>query len=1187
MERVTSKSLAGPSEICLYMPIRKGFADGLATRTYESRLRSFTKLFSDLRVIARESRTNRVFSDIVDRLNTIHGVTISIMNDHVLLTVHFDQPWEPYIHVVWRDLGFIFDAILSNCEGYLGEHNHAMGSEAFAGWIRKYQVDTNTFYMNSSHTTDDVAYLDQLERHTREAEVIKLEELAQFRPRTPQEIAQLSRNNPANTVDSIKLGVQAVYAFHALTAMYPKDSPDHCHILNAARSVLGNEFPKRKQWPLDKHPELGALIKLFHVELDWFENFVVDDKVRPQPSLPKHNPRIVQGGILKKYDANLGVTALLQIKDPAAAREYLGHLTKHITTGVNPRTDIYVNVSFTAHGLERLGVPEHILNLFPRPFLEGMAARAGLLGDMQQNHPDQWRLPPRNWVKSRIVDTDDSTPRVNIASVDLVLQIRRQSNSPGPKVPHQDPLLQKLRELQRLGNKAVLITSVQETYARRKPGVKLGFEHFGFSDGWSQPKPSNTSKDFDAVPIGDVCLGSPRGTNSPIAPHWGEPLFRDGSFLVMRKLSQDVGGLRSTIAANLPGNPTDEQVDELLALLMGRRQDGVPLIDTNIDPNKTNAFTYKNDPDGIKVPHYAHIRRTNPRFKHHKNRDIAAGEVAPRIVRRGMSFGPDYDPKNKTSHKAERGLLFQCYNTDLPEQFETIQRWIAGDNKTAPYSKLSDPFMGVPKIEEDRVLRLSDGTQLNLGRKPFVTLDWGAYLFVPSLNGLKQLAKIKPEPTRNYAADGARIIHELQQLESISPSQAHARWKRLLEEKESKDAEDHKAVWAAVRQLHQGTLRTPFGVLVGTNKLIDTVLANSELFSVCEYDKRLRQGIGKNYLGYDEPKHGKSADKPNEVFAQLTEASGFKAGYQAGVGLISQLGLPGLVSVPLPKYVDFGLGFVTQKVFGIPDGKHVQLGMEPAWDAEHFKQTKQSKQMDTVHCPYHIMSTSRAVFQPQPSDYVQNTANKHGQAFGKAIRAYSRSLKNPSPFQQSLRRASERGEFPDVLMGALLGFVPTAQGNFLDTCRDWLKSGHFWRVQNAYKDAQTRQSGKNKVNIAMVASKQSIYPELARTMAKRPVPSMVHRTATAPIRLGSTSIEAGEQVVIGLVSATAETQYTDVLPVFGGDYYAPTKPTHACPGRLFAMGTLQGLIAALYDAPGTLRPAPSPLALQFNAKPLQ
>lgn len=366
---ITSKSLAGPTEICLRMPMRKGFVEGLSTRTYESRLRAFTKLFSDLRTITRESRLTRPYSDIVDRIRTILGVTIAIEGEDVLLAVHFDKPWEPYIHIVWRDLGFIFDAILCNCEGYVGVHEHKLGSEAFAGWIRKWQMNTDTFYMNSSHTMDDMLYLDQLEQRVRGVAPFDDQALARFRHLTPEQSAarEWQDNDPAQLTERIKTGVQAVYAFHAMTGLYAKDSEDHRFILNAARSVLAPELPASSTWP--DVPSLTTLKQLFAVELDWFEQFQVPHGVVPQKSGRAVNRATVQAGICESTGANQGALALLQIDDPVAARKFLRRLEKRISFGnrAGPQ-GIYTTLGFTAEGLRRLQLPRAQLDLFPRPF---------------------------------------------------------------------------------------------------------------------------------------------------------------------------------------------------------------------------------------------------------------------------------------------------------------------------------------------------------------------------------------------------------------------------------------------------------------------------------------------------------------------------------------------------------------------------------------------------------------------------------------------------------------------------------------------------------------------------------------------------------------------------------------------------------------------------------------------------
>src|SRR6187402_2899261 len=50
----------------------------------------------------------------------------------------------------------------------------------------------------------------------------------------------------------------------------------------------------------------------------------------------------------------------------------------------------WVTVAFTWNGLRALGVEESSLATFPEEFREGMAARAEVLGDVGNNHPDHW-----------------------------------------------------------------------------------------------------------------------------------------------------------------------------------------------------------------------------------------------------------------------------------------------------------------------------------------------------------------------------------------------------------------------------------------------------------------------------------------------------------------------------------------------------------------------------------------------------------------------------------------------------------------------------------------------------------------------------------------------------------------------------------------------------------------------------
>ncbi len=50
------------------------------------------------------------------------------------------------------------------------------------------------------------------------------------------------------------------------------------------------------------------------------------------------------------------------------------------------------NVAFTFSGLGNLGLSPELLPKFPKEFQEGMAARAGVLGDVGAHHPEKWDL---------------------------------------------------------------------------------------------------------------------------------------------------------------------------------------------------------------------------------------------------------------------------------------------------------------------------------------------------------------------------------------------------------------------------------------------------------------------------------------------------------------------------------------------------------------------------------------------------------------------------------------------------------------------------------------------------------------------------------------------------------------------------------------------------------------------------
>src|SRR5204863_4349294 len=109
-------------------------------------------------------------------------------------------------------------------------------------------------------------------------------------------------------------------------------------------------------------------------------------------------------------------------------------------------------------------------------------------------------------------------------------------------------------------------------------------------------------------------------------------LARNGSFLVYRKLEQDVPAFRSLAAGlgrRLPGGPT-----EAAAKLIGRWPDGTPLA----GPARGSRFGFAADPDGLACPVGAHVRRGNPRDA------LPNGRRSTRrhqMLRRGVPYGRD------------------------------------------------------------------------------------------------------------------------------------------------------------------------------------------------------------------------------------------------------------------------------------------------------------------------------------------------------------------------------------------------------------------------------------------------------------------------------------------------------------------------------------------------------------------
>ena len=82
-------------------------------------------------------------------------------------------------------------------------------------------------------------------------------------------------------------------------------------------------------------------------------------------------------------------------QDRADGRELVRRLHRIATSSrtSDRDDDTSLTVGFSYHGLEALGVPQASLDSFAPEFREGMAARAGVLGDVGESSPEHWEQP--------------------------------------------------------------------------------------------------------------------------------------------------------------------------------------------------------------------------------------------------------------------------------------------------------------------------------------------------------------------------------------------------------------------------------------------------------------------------------------------------------------------------------------------------------------------------------------------------------------------------------------------------------------------------------------------------------------------------------------------------------------------------------------------------------------------------
>ena len=192
--------------------------------------------------------------------------------------------------------------------------------------------------------------------------------------------------------------------------------------------------------------------------------------------------------------------------------------------------------------------------------------------------------------------------------------------------------------------------------------------------------------------------------------------------------SRTAAGAATANPASVPPSPTP--VDAAGPAVRRMLAAGEP-----VDIKPDNDFLFgAEDPQGIRCPLGAHVRRANPRESQEPNsKDQLAISNRHRILRVGRVYEPE--PEQKP------GLFFMCLNAEIERQFEFVQQtWLQhGSFHGLPGER--DPLVGCQTEGGAFTLPTREGPVRLKGLPSFVNTLGGGYFFLPGRRFLTYLAK--------------------------------------------------------------------------------------------------------------------------------------------------------------------------------------------------------------------------------------------------------------------------------------------------------------------------------------------------------------------------------------------------------------------------------------------------------------
>ncbi len=1235
--------IGSSGELTIIADIKPGFVPISEQLTYATRLRQHLQMLSALRRNGLETDRAGVYVGPVDALRTLQFVRWTLIENDtkMLLSVNFDRPVEAYIRRIVDIAGPLLDTILCHCEGFL-EGSSDQGFDGFLEFATRYQVPVELFAAAAPNVSvDDAEYFVDLDTKLRADPCKTLETFPTLKLQTTAE--KLTISGETQTLALLDQAVNIIRIMHETADRFPEkdfrgdDSRDDLlyHRLTSRlvqgfwRRLKAIELNVAKQTggpsPFDptapnvsvithtisaaadatgsrKLVRVTELLKQFREPLEWLARPL---KLRDRAVKAVIAKDTIQRGLLpdnslvdainwqkRGFKPTLSCMMLLRVDDTHAAAGFLEGMRTQLWPGddVNPN----YNLSITNNGLKSLGLPEETRARFPQAFREGMDARAGLLGDIEQNHPNEWNWPRINWP---LGTAEAQQKRIAPSTIDIIIQVESDHCfTDAPEFDAQHPLYLEVKTVADLAQaNGVTLLSV-EPLQRRFNEAKKPIGHLGIVDGISQPKfagddgyePDSPAKKIPNSPhslLGELLVGRQNRLDLPGLEKEQDLPLRDGTFQVVRKTRLDVASFEQNYKIVSGATPaiTQELIREKM---VGRKVDGSSLSNS---AKGLHDFNFVDDPKGEQTPLQSHIRRSNPREFD-----------TPRILRRGYSYGPYRDQKGRKD--ADRGQMFIAYNANIAEQFETIQRWVSGGNSTGISSWHGDPLLAPKRNRGTRNFSfMHDGKPVvvELPDTPMAKLEWGIYAFVPSQEGLKQICKA----AHSVASTPPEYPAEAYKLTEMSLAELRL----LLDTTDDEQRDRTEGIWAYVRKF--GPIKTQYGVLIGDKENVATVLGDDgSRFSTKDYYERMGASIGTQLLGYDpdpsnnglEPlhneQHGSERDVVNAFLNTLKVGPVFDQAYQAAQSRLKKLSFE-TQSLPddgqngrsvkdvgrrfeASRFINDVLGELCEAWFGVPA---TSLSSDGQLGKELFKIGGEDEpESTTPRCPHSFLAASYHVFPPYSNEHVEQEAKRRPKQALAALEAYIAEVNasdGPIPNSGSLlgymlTKVADGSlcstywtptKIAKFVAGACFGFVGPASGGFRSILFDWIKTEELWRLHQTFQV--------EKENGLQNAAVKTLMAPLLASLEKRPVPSKVYRrcVSAATLRSGNDNspeieIAPGEFVIVGLRSAIADGGDGRFF-LFGGDYNDKTKPQppHCCPGQDMGIYAQMGILSALLE----------------------